>query len=68
MTEDVDIAITQLAVFEEAKSQFNLAVLNVTIYDIDIKVRNIVGEIATRLRFLEVFINLKHFQFEIIYL
>ena len=53
MAQDVEVAIKLLEVFEEGKSQFNLVVLNITTYDIDVEMRNIVDGITSRLQMLQ---------------
>jgi hypothetical protein len=57
LAQDVEIAIKLLAAFEEGKSQFNLVVLNITTYDIDVEMRNIVDGITNRLNSLQVILT-----------
>jgi hypothetical protein len=57
LAQDVEVAIKLLEVFEEGKSQFNLVVLNITTYDIDVEMRNIVDGITNRLQMLQVILT-----------
>jgi hypothetical protein len=57
LAQDVEIAIKRLEAFEEGKSYFNLVVLNITSYDIDVEMRNIVDGITNRLQILQVILT-----------
>jgi hypothetical protein len=54
LTQDIEYALSTLALFERAKTSFQRVMLDVTTNDIDLEVKDTVADIARSLRALRV--------------